>query len=125
MIKSGDRILLVRRRFSPGSGKWSVPGGLVELGETVRKAALREVYEETGLRIRLDRLLDVVDYIERDREGKIRFHYVLVDFLAHIEEPAEVRLSEEASEAKWVKISEALNYNLTSSLRALLSGVRL
>ena len=94
LVKRGDKVLLVRRRFDPGRGKWSIPGGLVELGETVRGAALREVYEETGLNVKLDRLLGVVDYIERDKRGRVRFHYVLVDFLAYVEEPKEVRPSE-------------------------------
>jgi len=125
LVKRADRVLLVRRRFDPGRGKWSIPGGLVELGETVRDAALREVYEETGLNVRLDRLLGVVDYIERDERGRVRFHYVLVDFLAYVEEPKEVRPSEEFIEVKWVKASEVSRYDITDSLRSLLDEVEI
>lgn len=125
LVKRGDRVLLGRRRCPPGRGKWSIPGGLVELGETVQEAALREVYEETGLRIRLDRLLGVVDYIERDGEGRVRFHYVLVDYLAHAEEPGEVKPSDEFIEVRWVKTSEVKSYDLTDSLRKLLDEAEL
>ncbi|RLI28572.1 hypothetical protein DRO58_01875 [Candidatus Bathyarchaeota archaeon] len=123
LVKRGDRVLLVRRRFDPGRGKWSIPGGLVELGETVRDAALREVYEETGLNVKLDRLLSVVDYIERSRDGRVRFHYVLVDFLAYVEGSEKVKPSDEFLEVRWVKASEVRRYDITDSLRKLLDEV--
>lgn len=125
LVKRADRVLLVRRRFDPGRGKWSIPGGLVELGETVRDAALREVYEETGLNVRLDRLLGVVDYIERDEDGRVRFHYVLVDFLAYAEGPEKVNPSDEFLEVRWVKASEVKRYDITDSLRSLLDEVEI
>lgn len=123
MVKRGDRVLLVRRRFPPGRGKWSIPGGLVEIGETVREAALREVYEETGLHVKLSQLLGVVDYIERDRDGRVRFHYVLVDFLAHAEKAEDVKPSDEFLEVRWVKASEVKSYDITDSLRMLLDEI--
>ena len=125
LVKRADRVLLVRRRFDPGRGKWSIPGGLVELGETVRDAALREVYEETGLNVRLDRLLGVVDYIERDERGRVRFHYVLVDFLAYAEGREKVNPSDEFLEVRWVKASEVKRYDITDSLRSLLDEVEI
>jgi len=125
LVKRGDKVLLVRRRFDPGRGKWSIPGGLVELGETVRDAALREVYEETGLNVKLDRLLGVVDYIERDERGRVRFHYVLVDFLAYAEGPEKVKPSDEFLEVRWVKASEVKRYDITDSLRSLLDEVEI
>lgn len=121
LIKSGSKVLLVKRRFNPGSGKWSIPGGLIELGETVREAALREVYEETGLSVKLDGLLNVVDYIERDEKGSIRFHYVLICFLAYVDGPLFIRSSEEVEDVMWVEESEVLNYDITETLRTLLS----
>ncbi len=80
-IVDGHRLLMVKRAQEPKRGSWSLPGGMVELGETVREAARREVREECGIEVELTRLLDVVDFIHRDRRGRIRFHYVLVDFL--------------------------------------------
>lgn len=121
-IKSGSKVLLVKRRFDPGSGRWSIPGGLIELGETVREAALREVYEETGLTVKLGKLLNIVDYIERDEKGAVRFHYILICFSAYVEDTPSIKPSEEVAEAVWVEESEVLNYDITDSLRTLLSG---
>jgi len=124
LIKSGSKVLLIKRRFDPCSGKWSIPGGLIELGETVREAALREVYEETGLKVELDRLLNVVDYIEVDERGAIRFHYILICFLAHVNGTPSVKPSEEVADTLWVEESEVLNYDITHSLRMILSKMQ-
>lgn len=121
LIKSGGKVLLIKRRFDPGSSKWSVPGGLIELGETVREAALREVYEETGLTVRLDKLLNVVDYIEMDEKGAIRFHYILICFSAYVNGAFSINPSEEVAAVIWVEESEVLSYDITDSLRKLLS----
>ncbi len=122
LIKSGSKILLIKRRFDPGSGKWSIPGGLIELGETVREAALREVYEETGLTVNLDKLLNVIDYIEVDEKGAIRFHYILICFSAYINGTFSIKPSEEVADFIWVEESDVLNYDITDSLRKLLAG---
>jgi ADP-ribose pyrophosphatase YjhB (NUDIX family) len=75
------RILLVRRRFEPLAGRWSLPGGVVELGETLETGLRREIAEETGLEVEVGPIVDAFDRITRDGEGRVRFHYVLVDFL--------------------------------------------
>ena len=77
-----DRVLLVRRASPPNQGAWSLPGGAQELGETVFETARREIAEETGLAVDVIGLVDVVDSIHRDDEGRVRFHYTLVDVLA-------------------------------------------
>ena len=82
VILLNGKLLLVKRGQEPAKGLWTVPGGLVDVGEKVRDAAVREAKEELGLDIKIDRLLDVVDYIERDKKGDIRYHYVIADFLA-------------------------------------------
>ncbi len=81
VVVLGGRVLLIRRRFEPLAGRWSIPGGAVEAGETLAEALAREMKEETGLDVEAGPVVDVFDRITRDPDGRVRFHYVLVDFL--------------------------------------------
>ena len=81
VIVQGGRVLLVRRDTEPLRGEWSVPGGMLELGETLRDGVAREVLEETGLQVEAGEVLEVVDSIFADTEGRTQYHYVLIDFL--------------------------------------------
>ena len=78
------RVLLIKRRFEPLAGRWSLPGGAVEVGETLAEGLAREMKEETGLDVEVGPVVDVFDRITRDDEGRARFHYVLVDFLCAV-----------------------------------------
>lgn len=100
LIHKNGRILLVKRRNEPNKGKWAFPGGLVELGERVEDALIREVREEVGLRIKIEGLLDVIDDIHYDSLGKIRFHYILIDYIAS---PigGKIKLNPESSSYGW------------------------
>ena len=82
VIFRGDQVLLAQRGKSPRKLSWSIPGGAQEINETVREAGLREVREETGLEVDILGLIDVVDSITRDPDGRVQFHYTLVDFYA-------------------------------------------
>lgn len=95
----GERgVLLVKRDKDPGKGLWSVPGGLVELGETQVEAVKREVLEETGLRVEVLRLIDTYDLIERDEAGRVVFHYVINHYLTReVDGPQEPRAETEAA----------------------------
>lgn len=117
-IKNG-RILLVKRAFDPGAGKWSIPGGLVEVGEKLSEAAVRETEEETGIKVDVLELINVFDMIDRDDSGRSRYHYVLVDFLSKPTGGKE-RLCEEVTEIKWATFEEAKALDLTRTARKAL-----
>ncbi len=122
VIKKGGRVLLVKRRFEPSREKWSIPGGLVELGERVKDAVKREIYEEVGLKIRLIRLIDVVDNIVRDEDGRVRYHYIILDYLA-VPKGGVLRWNEEALDIGWFTPNEAAKLNLTKTSRHLLRKI--
>ncbi len=123
VIKRGNAVLLVRRSQEPAKGLWSIPGGLVKLGETMVDAVRREVKEETDLHIESIQLLDVVDNIVHDDLGKIRFHYVLVDFLARPTGQNEPKALSDVLEVRWVKAEELCRYELTKTTRRLLDKI--
>lgn len=114
IILRDDQILLIKRGAEPGYGKWSVPGGSVEIGETLEEAVKREVLEETGLRIRVGKLAGLTDLIVK-HEGDIQFHYVIIDYFAIAEEGI-AHASTDALECKWVHLNELKDYDITSSL---------
>lgn len=115
VITQNEKVLLMKRAHDPKAGFYSVPGGLVELGEKFEDSAIREVEEETGLNVRLERLIDVVDSISYDEQG-IRFHYVLIGFLATpIGHETKFILSTESLDTRWVHFDELSNYPLTNT----------
>lgn len=117
-IKNG-KILLIKRAFEPGAGKWSIPGGLVEVGEKLSEACARETEEETGIQVEILELINVFDMIDKDEDGKVQYHYVLVDFLA---KPlgGEEKECAEVTEIRWVAPDEAKKLDLTKTARKAL-----
>ena len=111
VVWRGDEVLLIERGKSPVSGTWSLPGGMQELGETVRETAHREIKEETGIDIDIVCLLDVVDLVRRDDKGDVRFHYTLVDFTARWRADEAVA-GDDAADARWVPLDELDRYKL-------------
>ena len=95
-------VLLARRGKPPSQGKWSVPGGAVDAGESLEAAARREIREECGIEVELTDTIEVIERITRDDAQRVRFHYVIVDYLARWVS-GEPRLSDEASEVRWVR----------------------
>lgn len=119
VVLKGDEVLLVRRGHEPRQGEWSIPGGVIELGETIKEAARREVKEECGLDIRVGRVLDVIDAIYGDEEGRIRYHYVLVDMAATYLN-GELKAGSDVEEARWVKREELHRLSLPEKTRAVI-----
>lgn len=114
-----DRVLLVRRGRSPAENIWAIPGGKVRLGESLQQAAEREILEETGIRIRAGAPVYAFDYRERDRSGRIRFHYVIVDLAAEYLE-GEILPGDDALEAGWIDADRLKDLPLSNQTRQLL-----
>jgi 8-oxo-dGTP diphosphatase len=100
-----SKVLLVRRAQEPSKGRWSVPGGMVELGETIREAARRELREECGIEVETTEVVDVVDSIVLDESGQVRFHYVVIYLLAQYLNGLDCP-SSDALEVRWVALNE-------------------
>ena len=111
VIIEGDRVVLVRRGHPPLAGEWSVPGGVLEVGETLRQAAVREALEETGLRVEVGELLGVYDRILRDADERPRYHYVLIDFLCR-KTAGDFQAADDAAEARWFTRAELVGLGL-------------
>ena len=105
------RVLLIKRGSPPLLGEWSLPGGVVELGETLRAAAERESLEETGLLVKAGDVIEVLDRIIPGREGAPQYHYVLIDFLCTVQ-GGELRAGGDAADACWAKENELAEYKL-------------
>jgi 8-oxo-dGTP diphosphatase len=123
IIVQDGKILLAKRGSEPGRGKWSVPGGLVELGEKLEKAVVREVKEETNLDVEVARLTDAVDNIILDANRKLRFHFVILDYLTELK-GGTLQSSSDVLDTKWVRIDEAEDYDLTKTFREFLKRNR-
>lgn len=113
VIWRADRVLLIRRGKPPRENEWSLPGGRQELGETVAEAARREAREETGLEITVRDVVAVVDLIDRDADGRVQFHYTLIDVLAEWQS-GEAVAADDAAEVAWVTLDELPRYSLWS-----------
>ena len=120
VIVHEQRVVLVRRAREPLQGEWSLPGGMLELGETLRQGAAREVLEETGLTVQVGEILDVFDRIIRDSDGRIRFHYVLVDFFC-TPVAGELRAGSDVSDACWLGWPEVELLGLPDSVQQVIS----
>lgn len=121
IIYDKGRVLIIKRAFEPSRNRWSIPGGAVELGEKVRDAARREVYEELGLDVEIKDLVEVLDNIVYEGE-KIKYHYVLIDFWAELR-GGTLKLSHECLDAQWVSKDELDLYDLTKGARTAIEKV--
>ncbi len=122
VIFDGTRVLLARRGRAPSAGKWSIPGGLVDVGERLEDALLREIEEESGLRVRLLGLCGVIDRVVREQDA-VRYHYVIIDYVA---EPVGGRLQagSDAAEVRWVEVDELDQYDTTEGLADMVHRAR-
>jgi 8-oxo-dGTP diphosphatase len=110
-VMGSPEVLLVRRANPPLQGEWSLPGGALELGEKLREGVAREVLEETGLKVEVGPVIEVIDSIFPDGEGRTQYHYVLIDYLCHPRAGTAVAASD-ASELCWARADELDGFGL-------------
>lgn len=125
VIVNDGKLLLIKRGAEPSLGRWSFPGGVVELGESVRDAAVRETKEECGLDVELVTGLpmDVYDIMVPDENGVLKYHYVLLQFLARPKQGT-LKPTTDVTDAKWVPLNEVETYDLAKSIRSFFTKHR-
>ena len=117
VIRDGH-VLLVQRAQEPLSGKWTLPGGAVELGETLEEAVVRELREETGLEVRVLELIEAFERMARDDNDRLRYHYVLLDYLC-VPVSGELLAGSDVAAAAWVRPEEFVRYQVTEKARSI------
>jgi len=114
IIKDGN-VLLIKRGKPPYANTWSLPGGKVKNGETLKDAVKREIREECSIDIEVEDLIKIFELIDRDRDNRVRYHYIIFDFKA-IFKSGKLKHFTDAIDARWVKIDDIEDYNLTNAV---------
>jgi 8-oxo-dGTP diphosphatase len=116
VIVDDGRVLLVKRGHAPLKGEWSLPGGVVEIGETLKAALVREVREETGLDVQVGPVIEVLDRVQRGPDGRVEYHYVIIDYVC---EPSggSLACATDAVDARWVTAADLPEYRVTEKVR--------
>lgn len=124
VIVHRDRVLLVCRATEPLKGEWSIPGGMLELGEKLRDGVRREVLEETGVHVEPGDVLDVFDSIFQDEQGRTQYHYVLIDYLCRFVS-GEAKAGSDVSAVRWVQERELAAMSLRDTIEQVVrKGLR-
>jgi ADP-ribose pyrophosphatase YjhB (NUDIX family) len=113
IIFQQDQVLLIKRGREPGLGQWSIPGGAVQTGETLKEAVVREILEETHLEVEVLALAKVLERIFRDPEGRVAYHYVLVDFLCQCR-GGQLKSDSDAQDARFVPLKDLPSYEVAA-----------
>ncbi len=120
LVIRAEAVLLVKRGKAPSDGKWAIPGGSVELGETLQQAAEREIFEETGIHIRAAEPVYTFDFIEHDKHSDIRFHYVIVDLEAEYLS-GKPKPGDDADQAAWIPFAKLKGLDMNATTRTFLA----
>ena len=113
VIVRGDRALVIKRGHEPRKGEWSLPGGLVELGESLVDAVRREIKEETDLDVAPGPIIETFDRVHRDEQGRIRYHFVIVDFVCW-SDVGDATPGSDAEAVAWIRAEEIESYRINS-----------
>lgn len=120
VVVGPNGVVLVKRAHEPLKGEWSLPGGGVDVGETLAEAVAREVLEETGLEVRVGPIVEVLDRIHRGSDGRVEYHYVLVDYVC-VPTGGSLRCSSDASDVCWTAPADLSSYRLTAQALAVIA----
>jgi 8-oxo-dGTP diphosphatase len=123
VVLKSDSVLLIRRGKAPRRGEWSIPGGMQEIGETVFAAGAREVMEETGVAIGAPALIDVIDAIRPDADGRVKFHYTLIDLVADWTS-GEPQAGSDAMHAEWVSFERFETMDIWGETKRIVARAR-
>ena len=122
VVLHNNKVLLVKRKLAPAKGDWAIPGGKINLGETLSQAAEREIFEETGITIKVKEPIYAFDSIYKDKEGEIEFHYVIVDLIAEYLS-GQIKPGDDAAEVRWFSASDLDTVKVNPTTVALLSRI--
>jgi len=128
MLTRDNSLLLVKRKFDPDAGYWAIPGGHLDLGERTENAAEREAYEETGFIVKVSKLAGIIDKIMYNDDGKVEYHYVLINYFVEQidgDQNQQPIPNSDALDAKFVPFDDLKNYTLTESLIELLKQLKI
>ena len=123
VIIHGERVLLIKRATEPAKGEWSLPGGAVEVGESLEAALAREVREETCLEVTVGPVVEVLDRIRRDEVDRVEYHYVIVDYLCHPHGDT-ATCGSDADEVRWAALDDLASFRLTPTVLAVIEKAR-
>jgi 8-oxo-dGTP diphosphatase len=125
VIVRDGRVLIIRRAHEPRKGEWSLPGGKVELGETMTEAVRREMKEETGLDVDVGPLVELFDRVHRDAEGRVRYHFVIADFLC-VPIGGQEQAGDDADALAWAGADDLAAYHINRhAIDVILKGLAL
>jgi len=119
VVVRGGKALIIKRAHEPRQGEWSLPGGMLELGESLADAARREIKEETGLDVELGPIIETFDRVHRDAEGRIRYHFVIVDFVCWSQDGDAVPGSD-AEDVAWVTADQIDEYRVNAHAKEVI-----
>ncbi|HEV2489318.1 MAG TPA: NUDIX hydrolase [Candidatus Acidoferrales bacterium] len=119
VVIADDRALLIRRGHAPLEGQWSIPGGTLEVGETIAEGIARELAEETGIQVRVLDLIEVFERIFRDKDGRVQYHFVIVDYLCEMM-GGTARAGGDVVDVAWAREAELAQFGLTEAAMRVL-----
>jgi mutator protein MutT len=124
VVLDDDRVLLVQRAHEPLKGEWSLPGGVVELGETLEAALRREIFEETALTIDVGPVVEVFERIHNTSDGRVEFHFVIIDYLCRAVGALQPSRGSDADDVRWVRSDKLPDYRVNDKAKAVIQKAR-